>query len=343
MNGSSQNNKPLASQMPPNSNRAIGPEKLADTSKEKVALDFGLWRNPKLETLERAILCTVAYADVFDYPLTADQIQRYLIGRRESLTTVGETLKENKRPTGIACRDTYFCLSGREEIVETRRRRAQVAMSTWPAAIRYGRMIAGVPFVRMVAVTGALAVDNMEKEGDIDYLVITEKNRLWLCRAMIIQWVVKPAAKRGITICPNYLLSDHALAQFEHNLFTAHEIVQMIPIAGLATYWDLCKANKWAADFLPNSFGHPRHMDKGQPTQITAALVARPLLQLPLGGWLENWERTRKIAKLKSQNGEAEEASFSADQCKGHFRGHGRHIRDALFQRLAALDGMSVI
>ena len=66
-------------------------------------------------------------------------------------------------------------------------------------AVRYGLTIARLPFVRMVAVPGALTMDNVEPGDDVDYLIVTAPDRLWLCRAVVIELVVKPAARRPRT------------------------------------------------------------------------------------------------------------------------------------------------
>src|SRR5205085_8843103 len=112
--------------------------------------------------------------------------------------------------------------------------RASVATDYWHRAIHYGHIMGGLPFVRMVAVTGALAMDNIA-DGDVDYLVVTEPGRLWLCRALIVG-LVRVAALRGTELCPNYFLSERALVLHERNLFIAHEVAQMVPVAGLETY-----------------------------------------------------------------------------------------------------------
>jgi len=71
---------------------------------------------------------------------------------------------------------------------ELRKRRAEVAARLWPEAIRCGRSVGRVPFV-MVAVTGALAMDNVDEGADLDYLIVTEPGRVWLCRLLIVQLV----------------------------------------------------------------------------------------------------------------------------------------------------------
>ena len=89
-----------------------------------------------------------------------------------------------------------------------------------------------------------------------------EPGRLWLCRGMVIL-LVRLARQLGHTLCPNYFLSERALALAEQSLYTAHELVQMVPVAGMPTYRTMRRLNQWADRFLPNaqeprSAGAPR-------------------------------------------------------------------------------------
>jgi hypothetical protein len=291
--------------------------------------------------LERAILLTVAYADIFDYPLTAAEIHRYLVGTAAPSVAIQTALDGDRlAPHSLSYRDGYFMLPGREAIVTTRRRRASVAARLWPPALRYGQAIASLPFVRMVAVTGALAMDNVESEADIDFLIVTEPGRLWLCRALVIG-LVRLAARRGDRLCPNYFLSEHALVLSEHTLYTAHELVQMVPIAGLGIYQRLRTLNTWADGFLPNADGPPRQLAARAALDRPARRLFEAALRTPPGGWVERWEMDRKVHKFSRQRNGAAETAFCADWCKGHFDGHGERTLTAYVDRLRAIEELA--
>ena len=296
---------------------------------------------PALSDLDWAILQAVAYADVFGYPLTSAEIHRYLVGLSAPLAAVQAILGNGRLvPHYLADCSGYFTLPGREALVETRRRRTAVATSLWPRAVRYGQMIARLPFVRLVAVTGALAMDNVEPNADIDYLIITEPDRLWLCRALVIV-LVRLAALRGDILCPNYFLSERALVFNERNLFTAHELVQMAPITGLATYAHMRQLNAWTADFLPNAGEPSRRALDSRPRGYWSRLLTEATLRTPIGGRIERWEMKRKVKRFNQQPNDHGEATFCADQCKGHFDGHRQRILAAFAARLRAFEQLA--
>jgi hypothetical protein len=287
--------------------------------------------------LQRAILTAVAYADVFDYPLTVSEVHRYLIGLEATAEAVSAVVGEpGARPTALEFHQGYVTLAGRESLVPTRRRRAAEARRLWSRAERYGRAIASLPFVRMVAVTGALAMDNVERDDDIDYLVVTEPDRLWLCRALVVA-IVRAAARRGDVVCPNYFLSERALELRERDLFTAHELAQMVPLCGLETYARMRRLNEWVAEFLPNAAGPSRSATNGSAPGQRLRGLAEAALRTPLGERIDTWERTRKMRKFEGQAAGHTEARFSADWCKGHFDDHGQRIMAELVKRLQAL------
>ena len=287
-----------------------------------------------LKSVKTAILSTIAYADVFDYPLTLAEIHRYLPGLSVSQEGIQAVLSNETIARGqVIARGSYFAFAGREAIVEIRERRARVAADMWPRALRYGRVISSLPYVRMVAVTGALAVDNVEPGDDIDYLVVTEPGHLWLCRAMIVA-LVKLAARNGDTICPNYLLSERALVFWQHSLFAAHELAQMVPVTGLEMYRRLRTLNAWTQTYLPNAQGPPRQIKALSPRYPAIRSLAERALRTFPGLWLEEWERDRKMRKFSERMGKRSDAAFSPDWCKGHFESHGQIILNAYRDRL---------
>jgi hypothetical protein len=290
------------------------------------------------DSVERAILHTLAYADVFDFPLTAQEIHHYLIGVAASLETVQRALDNGRlAPQRLTRRQGCYTLMGREHLVKVRQRRVHSAAHLWPQAERYGRVVADLPFVRMVALTGALAVHNVEADADIDYLIVTAPDRLWLCRGLIIL-LVRWSARRGVTLCPNYLLSERAMLLPEHNLYTAHELVQMVPLAGLSTYWQMRQLNSWANSFLPNARKPLQQVDGHSGGDGLGCALAEPILRTPIGDWLERWEMDRKVAKFNRQGDGDAEVAFSRDWCKGHFDAHCRRTLKEYAERLARLE-----
>ena len=155
-----------------------------------------------LTELEHAILETLAYSDIFEFPLRLEEVHRYLPVR----AAMDEVRKGLSRAKQVDSRDGYYFLAGHEEYVEMRARRADASLPAFNWALRYGRILGSMPFVRMVGMTGSLAMMNLSEGADMDYMLVTKPGRLWTARAFAVSFgrLMRPFRHR---ICVNLLVS----------------------------------------------------------------------------------------------------------------------------------------
>ncbi len=290
--------------------------------------------------LERAILETLLYSDLFDYPLTLDETVHYL-GVSSTADEVRACLMETRYLNGrIIEIDGYLALRGRGSLIARRRDRAMTSDQLWRRARRFVRVLRLLPFVRMIAITGALSMKNSMAGDDIDMLIVTAPDRVWLTRAFAIA-LVYAGKLCGDTLCPNYVISEHALTLDKHTLFVAHEFMQMVPVYGWDVYHRMCEVNPWIRVTLPNA---PRAMPCEHDRQ--PGVIARRLKQGlewlfsgRLGDRLEAWEMRRKLRKFQAKLSRPHSnAILDHDHVKGHFDDYGEPVMRLYAERVAQLE-----
>lgn len=210
--------------------------------------------------MKKTILSTLAYADIFDYPLKEKEIYRFLISDiRYQILDISKGLKELPE---VSQKNNFYFLKEREQLVLLRKKRERWSKEKLKIAQKVANWLKIIPTIKMVAVTGALAMENSNKNDDIDLLIITSKNRLWLTRfltVILLELVAKrrhPADKEvKDKICLNMFLDEGHLKvpEKEQDLFSAHEVCQ------LKVLWDkngiyqkFLKANLWSKKYLAN-------------------------------------------------------------------------------------------
>lgn len=207
---------------------------------------------------KKAILRTLAYADVFDYSLTAQEIYRFLIAKKRISNF---SLKQDlKKLPQVSQKQGFYYLKNREKTVLLRRKREQWSREKLKIAKQVASWLKLIPTIKMVAITGALAMNNSDKRDDIDFFVVTSANRLWLSRGMIVTFLCLTGLYRRPNkiknkICPNMLLDEEHLKipKKEQDLFSAHEVCQLKLLWNRnETYKRFIKENQWVKKFLPN-------------------------------------------------------------------------------------------
>lgn len=322
--------------------------------------------------LGHGILEALAYSDVFEYPLHLEELHRYLPVRAdvEELQAALESASNLIQST-----EGYYFLAGRAGIVEIRKRREERSRKLLPRALKYGHILGSLPFVRMAALTGSLAVMNVSEDADFDYMLVAAQGRVWTARAFALAFN-RCVRTFGHAVCPNLIVSDSALEWPRRDLYSARELCQMIPITGMDVYRRLMKANEWVKEFLPNAFhaseanvgesaAKTRHREHGE-RRVLQSFSMRSAANTPfrskanhqsarnpflraiqshvefllrgrVGDRLESWEMTRKIARFSRQEGFGEETVFTAEVCQGNFHHHRKRTHEAFQNRLESL------
>jgi hypothetical protein len=283
--------------------------------------------------LADAVLDTLVYADLFDWPLTAGEIHR-LLPIAATAREVHLVLTDDAIIPGVVRAGASYALAGRRALFERRARCAATSARLWPHARRLGRCVARLPWVRLVAVTGSLAVDAADDRADVDLFIVTADDRLWLTRALTI--AVGRTAPAGVKSCPNYLVTTTALSLPERDRYTAHELAQLVPLHGAATYRELLACNAWYREHLPN------HEPTAPVAAAPGARMQRAAERILANGAVdrvERWERERKVARLRgTPAADRGEVRFDATVCKGHFDGHRDRVLRAHAGRLVPFD-----
>ena len=233
-----------------------------------------------LSPLQRAILLTVIYASLFDHPLNEEEIYRDLVAIAPSRLDFHRAL-ESLLGVYLIRSGSTITWAGQEKLAGLRRRRQAQGRKVWPWARRYGRWLAWAPFIRMVAISGSLAVDNVEADADIDGFIITASDRLWIARVWLV--LLRLLTHRLTFLfphafCPNYIVTLDGLTVERRNLYTAHEIVQAVPLWGESAYQRFIGSNRWVLRYLPQASPTGQRLSFDEPPRPRLTRWAERLL-----------------------------------------------------------------
>jgi hypothetical protein len=117
----------------------------------------------------------------------------------------------------------------------------------------------------MLALSGGTAHRNARGGDDIDLFVVAAAGRIYSAYTMLFL-ASQLTRTRGV-VCPNYLVDEeHLQIAYNHDLFTAHQAISLVPIAGLDTFACFSRANEeWVRAFYPGYEPRPAAARLGAP------------------------------------------------------------------------------
>lgn len=222
--------------------------------------------------MDKAILRTLIYADIFDYPMLPGEIHKWLIEKEASIEQVEKALKKLKKAERsssssrkIVEKNGMFFLWKRQQLVQKRLAKEIVSQNFYQKALWVSRVLKVVPWIRLIGISGSLAMRNADQDSDIDLFIITRPKRVWLSRLasslLLDLWGVRRHREDNDQnsagkICLNLFISENDLEQKQQDLYIAHEVLQMKVLWERKNcYRRFLEANNWAKQFLPNWIG----------------------------------------------------------------------------------------
>jgi len=202
-------------------------------------------------TTAQNILKTLGYFDLFQYPLTEEEI---LLFNQVDVTgiAVNKQLQVLLKDKMIFKVDEFYALQNNWQLAERRRNGNKLAVEHLKIARRVAKFLSTFPYVKAIAVSGSLSKNFATDKTDIDFFIITEANRLWIART-IMHLYKKLTFLRGRQnwFCMNYYVDENALEIKEKNIFTAIEIVTLLPMYSNDCMRRFFEKNSWTDSFFP--------------------------------------------------------------------------------------------
>lgn len=218
--------------------------------------------------LKKQVLSTVAYYNELEYPLTAFEIWKYrtrmssdkgqMPNKDEAtLLEVINMLDSEGMRKWIESECGFYFLKGQQKLVSSRLERSKISNAKIKRLRRIVFWMRLVPFVRMIAVTGRLAMKNAEAKSDWDLLVVLKSGRIWIGRTLVTLFAEligkrRKGKKIKDRVCLNYFITDESLEIKNKDLFSASEYSFIRPLWGKELFRKFQEANGWILGYKPN-------------------------------------------------------------------------------------------
>lgn len=211
----------------------------------------------KLSPDERA---SVVYHNVFEYPLTVAELKIWRLYKDKHAIDYKKARFHTK--------EGFIFLQGKESLLKKREQNEQSSHIKLSKAKKAAVILSKIPTISAVFITGSLAMRNASWDSDIDLLIITRRQTLWSTRLFtltllrLLNMGIRRSGKsyQKDLLCLNMWLEESHLSWKVRNMYTAHEICQLVLLYDRGFGKRFLIRNRWASDYWP--FAYNRALSK---------------------------------------------------------------------------------
>ena len=136
--------------------------------------------------IEKTIIKTLAFFDVFGRPLTLNEIWLFLYKLPASKIQVLIGLKKLEKNQKVLQKKQYYCLRTGSKIIDKFLQNQDLIQKRWQKVGCVIKILRFVPFIKNISIINSLSFGTSNEASDIDLLIITKKGRFWTARVLIV-------------------------------------------------------------------------------------------------------------------------------------------------------------
>lgn len=283
---------------------------------------------------EEHVLKTLLYFDIFNYPLNAAEVFSFLAVKENSVHAATKCLDRLVERKHVFRFGDLYSLHADEKNIRRRLKGNTEAEKWLKIAQKQAGFIGKFPFVRAVMASGSLSKGYMDEKSDLDFFIVTAPGRLWIARTLLVIYKRVFRANSHKQFCVNYFVDAEHLEIEEKNIFTATELVTLIPLYNAHGYQNVMDSNSWVKRFFPNFERRKPRISIKENSPALRKLYE--LLFFPVSGWLDNffmYISLKRWIRLYGRQYSREDFDIAFKTRRHVSKNHPNHYQKKVLQR----------
>lgn len=249
-----------------------------------------------MKTINNDVINILAYSDVFDYPLTTQEIFEK---STFSIFEIEKALHNLLLAKQVFLFHNFYSLRNSPLLFLKRIESNKNAQESLKIARVITKVLSFIPFIRGVFLSGSISKDCMSSNSDLDFFIVTAPKFLWISRSFCVLFKKTVLLNSGKYFCFNYIVDENNLKITDENLFTANEIITLIPVFGEDVCKNFFNKNRWIEYYFPN-FKVGKQKVKMVSNNLFQYFIEK-IFDNKLGDKLDKWlfEKTLEVNKKR--------------------------------------------
>src|SRR3989344_5565105 len=203
------------------------------------------------------VLKTLIYESIFNFPLHRFEIWKFLLSDKKINKKSFTKFLKDERISYDEKTDLYY-LADKKDSIKRRLESEKTGVNKLKLARKVALNIAKIPTIRLIGISGSLAMGSSLPNDDIDLFIVCKKNTTWTTRLFsVILLKAKGVYREGDNfkdkICLNMIVDDYLFPKNRRDLYTAFEIAKLRPVFSKRNaQYELLRSNSWIDKFMPN-------------------------------------------------------------------------------------------